>query len=49
MMATNIKKFKFSNPSSGRIVPSTVIAIQACRSCSRALDAVAAGTGLRYP
>ena len=35
-----LKKCKFSNQNSGRIVRSTAIAIQACRSCSRALDAV---------
>ena len=40
----HLKKCKFSNPSSGRIFPSTAIAIQACRSCSRALDAAAVVT-----
>ena len=40
MMATNIKKYV----SLVTRVIATAIAIQACRSCSRALDAVAAGT-----
>ena len=35
-----LKKCKFSNRSSGRIVQLTAIAIQVCRSCSRALDTV---------
>ena len=43
-----LKKCKFSNQNSGRIVRSTAIAIQACKSCSRALDATIVTWHIRH-